>query len=152
MCAAQSHEFWKQRVYKEERDRYLLHARHQIPESPSSVLHVPPNTKAYRASESPRRQIHQSFGAYASICPQEHSSPSRHNYFKSSLPNLYGKATHVNSVQARISPARYGKTSNDDRNSIPYRPRGPPATKHGVDTKYHTFTYKDQAFLENIPK
>eukprot|EP00002_Diphylleia_rotans_P038909 TRINITY_DN890_c0_g1_i3.p1 TRINITY_DN890_c0_g1~~TRINITY_DN890_c0_g1_i3.p1 ORF type:complete len:154 (+),score=28.71 TRINITY_DN890_c0_g1_i3:64-525(+) len=150
MCAAQSHEFWKQRVYKEERERHLLNSRYKLPESPSHVLHYPPNVKSMRNSSSPVKSLTQTAGSYGNTRLPPLGSPTRSTKIERVPPNVYQMTSSGGPLFSDLSPTKSMQQSGEDAESfIPYRPRGPPATKHGVAAKYQTFTYQGQSFIEN---
>eukprot|EP00002_Diphylleia_rotans_P017246 TRINITY_DN334_c0_g1_i1.p1 TRINITY_DN334_c0_g1~~TRINITY_DN334_c0_g1_i1.p1 ORF type:complete len:138 (+),score=21.92 TRINITY_DN334_c0_g1_i1:86-499(+) len=134
MDGAQQHAFWKQRVYKEERDRYLLVAR-------TSGEYPPSPTKR---SPSP-------FGRSGTHSPYENDPYHLPPLKRSESPAT--RSPKNTQIPIRSSTPTSNQLYQKDRSTSPthvsYRPRGPPASLHGVNGGYQTFTYQGRAFLED---
>eukprot|EP00002_Diphylleia_rotans_P036243 TRINITY_DN796_c0_g2_i2.p1 TRINITY_DN796_c0_g2~~TRINITY_DN796_c0_g2_i2.p1 ORF type:complete len:158 (+),score=22.33 TRINITY_DN796_c0_g2_i2:80-553(+) len=154
MDGAHQHAFWKQRVYKEERDRYLLQTRSHTPDSipsPSKPIFSPSAFKPNQANPT----------IYADTdrhrlpplrSPDSQGFSYEHNHNLHSRSASAGSRASLSRSSTSPTKAWTGRESKGFQYSsphVPYRPRGPPASLHGVSGKYHTFTYQGQSFLEN---
>eukprot|EP00002_Diphylleia_rotans_P016729 TRINITY_DN3251_c0_g2_i1.p1 TRINITY_DN3251_c0_g2~~TRINITY_DN3251_c0_g2_i1.p1 ORF type:complete len:142 (+),score=18.69 TRINITY_DN3251_c0_g2_i1:87-512(+) len=138
MEGAQQHAFWKQRVYKEERERQSQYSRGStgpiaLPQTPMRVS-IP-----QKSSPSPSYDPESNFLPPLKACESPNS--------RSPKTTTYSSMTSTSPMSNKGYSDRCSRTPSPSH--VSYRPRGPPASLHGVNSGYHTFTYQGRAFLED---